>query len=78
MTGVNVAADTATTTPPVPEAVLERARAAVRKHFAECFWFRHPEAPLENADDVRVIIEHLREYGDHAAWKLAQDLHKCL
>lgn len=63
---------------PVSEALLERARAAVRQYYALCFWFRHPEAPIETAEDVRLIIRHLREYGDQKAWKLAQELHKCL
>ena len=62
----------------VSEALLERARAAVRLYFNSCFWFRHPDAPLDTADDVRVVVEHLREYGDHSAWRLAQELHKCL
>ena len=67
-----------TTQPPVPEAVLERARAAVREYFARCFWFWHPDHTVQTAEDVRLVIEQLREYGDHKAWKLAQGLHKCL
>ena len=63
---------------PVPEAVLERARAAVKEYYASCFWFRHPEAIIETAEDVRVVVEHLREYGDKKAWKVAQEIHKCL
>jgi len=26
----------------------------------------------------RLVVEHLREYGDHRAWWDAQELHKCL
>ena len=63
---------------PVPEAVLERARAAVKEYYSSCFWFRHPEATVETAEDVRVVVEHLREYGDKKAWKIAQEIHKCL
>ena len=62
---------------PAPPELVEHAAALVKEH-PECFWFRHPEAPLESAADVRLVVEHLREYGDHKAWKLAQELHKCL
>jgi hypothetical protein len=27
---------------------------------------------------VRLVIEHLREYGGHRAWWAAQELHQCL
>lgn len=65
--------------PPVPEAVLERARAAVREYYASCFWFWHPNATLvQTQDDVRLVIRNLREYGDHKAWLVAQELCKCL
>lgn len=66
-------------TPPVPEAVLERARAAVREYYPSCFWFRHPDAALVQTEaEVRLVIHHLREYGDHKAWRVAQELCKCL
>ena len=69
---------TATTTPPVPEAVLERARAAVRRYHLECFWFWRIDAPIRSADDVRSVIEHLRGYGDRGAWRVAQEIQRCL
>ena len=71
-------ADTPTSPPLVPEAVLVQAREAVHLYFTRCFWFRHPEATVQNRDDVRIVIEHLREYGDHRAWRIAQNLRKCL
>lgn len=46
--------------------------------FSECFWFRHPEARVRYEDDVRLVIEHLREYGDKRAWAAAKELKKCL
>lgn len=61
----------------VSEEVLEQARAAVRE-FPGCFWFRHPESFIENVDDVRIVVENLREYGGHRAWHVAQRLQKCL
>lgn len=60
-----------------PLEVIERASALVRNH-PECFWFRHPEARLRRVEDVRLVIEHLREYGDRRAWWAAQQLHRCL
>ena len=63
--------------PTVSEEVLEQARTAVRE-FPGCFWFRHPESTIETVDDVRVVVENLREYGGHRAWRVAQRLQKCL
>jgi hypothetical protein len=68
-----------TPSPPVSEAVLERARAAVREYYSRCFWFRHPDAAqVQTEEEVRLVIRHLREYGDHKAWRVAQELCKCL
>ena len=62
---------------PAPPELVERAAALVKEH-PECFWFRHPEARLRHLEDVRLVIEHLREYGDRRAWRQAQHLHRCL
>jgi hypothetical protein len=62
---------------PAPPELIERATALVRR-FPECFWFRHPDARIRHLEDVRVVVEHLREYGDRRAWWTAQELHKCL
>ena len=62
---------------PAPPELVERAAALVRNH-PECFWFRHPEARIRHLEDVRLVIEHLREYGDRRAWREAQELQKCL
>lgn len=62
---------------PAPPELIERASALVR-NFPECFWFRHPEARIRYLGDVRLIVEHLREYGDRRAWWAAQELHRCL
>lgn len=62
--------------PASPE-VVALATELVRK-FSECFWFRHPEASVRYEDDVRLVIEHLREYGDKRAWAAAKELKKCL
>ena len=59
-----------------PEA-LALAVGLVRK-FPECFWFWHPEATIRSGDDIRLVIEHLREYGDKRAWAAARDLKRCL
>jgi hypothetical protein len=62
---------------PAPPELVEQATALVRGH-PECFWFWHPEARIKNLEDVRLVVEHLREYGDHQAWWDAQELQKCL
>jgi len=62
---------------PAPPELCERAMALV-KHYPECFWFRHPEARIRHIEDVRLVVEHLREYGDRHAWREAQELHRCL
>lgn len=62
---------------PAPPELVERASELVRRH-PECFWFWHPEARVEHLEDVRLVIEHLREYGGWSAWRAAQELHQCL
>lgn len=66
--------------PARPE-LIEQAEALVKQYEIKCFWFRHPEARVRYMDDVDLVIHHLREYGNHAAWKAAQELwklQKCL
>lgn len=62
---------------PASAEVAARAQELVRT-FSECFWFRHPEATVRFTDDVRLVIEHLREYGDKKAWAAAADLQRSL
>ena len=62
---------------PAPSELVEQATALVRA-YPECFWFRHPEARIESLEDVRLVVEHLREYGGWREWAAAQKLHKCL
>ncbi len=62
---------------PVSPEVAERAADLVRR-FSECFWFRHPKAAIRFTDDVRLVIEHLRDYGDKRAWAAAAELQRCL
>jgi hypothetical protein len=61
----------------VSASVLDRAQALVREH-PGCFWFWHPEARVLSREDARLVVHHLREYGDRKAWYAAQELHKCL
>jgi hypothetical protein len=65
--------------PPTPASrdLCDRAAVLVRE-YPECFWFRHPEARIRHLEDVRLVVEHLREYGGHRAWRDAQELHRCL
>jgi hypothetical protein len=62
---------------PAPAELIARATTEIRSH-PECFWFRHPEARVRHLEDVRLVVEHLREYGDRRAWRAAQELHRCL
>ncbi|MBI4657654.1 MAG: hypothetical protein HY735_02190 [Verrucomicrobia bacterium] len=62
---------------PAPPELIEQANALVRT-YPECFWFRHPEAQISDLEDIRLVVEHLREYGDRRAWWAAQELHRCL
>jgi len=57
--------------------LVKRATSLVRT-FPECFWYWHPDAQIRDLQDVRLVIEHLRGYGDHRAWRAAQVLYKCL
>lgn len=62
---------------PAPQELIAHASDLVRQ-FPECFWFRHPQARIRHQEDIRLIVEHLREYGDRRAWRAAQELHQCL
>jgi hypothetical protein len=62
---------------PAPPELVNLAERLVRDH-PECFWFLHPEARIETCDDVRWVIQNLRDYGDKAAWWDAQALQQCL
>lgn len=62
---------------PHRDAVVGRAEALVRE-FPGCFWFWRHDARVTDRHDMRLVIRHLRQYGDRRAWKAAQDLQKCL
>jgi len=62
---------------PAPPELAARASALVRQ-FPECFWFWHPDARVRYREDVRLVVEHLREYGGRRAWLAAQEIHQCL
>ena len=55
----------------------ETARTLIRQ-FPECFWFWNRDAAIETAEDARLVVQNLREYGGHRAWREAQRLHACL
>jgi len=64
-------------TVPAPPGVVQLAQDLVRR-FPECFWFWHPDARVNYLGDARLVVEHLREYGDKRAWEAAKELQKCL
>ncbi len=61
---------------PPPEA-LRRASLALTEH-PICFWMRQPGAPLQDREDVELIIRRLRENGGPAAWHAALQIEVCL
>ncbi|MEM9478231.1 MAG: hypothetical protein AAGA58_01075 [Verrucomicrobiota bacterium] len=63
---------------PVNEAIRAEARRLVKENFAQCFWFRDPEATVTTWNDVYLVVEHLREYGGRTQWREAQKLWKTL
>lgn len=69
--------DHAATGTPAGSEIVAQADALVRR-FPECFWFWHPEAQIRSLEDVRLVVRHLREYGDREAWLAARDLNRCL
>jgi len=62
---------------PAPPELVEKAEELVRT-FRGCFWFWHPDARIRYWDDLPLIVEHLRDYGDKKAWRAAQELQRCL
>lgn len=75
---MNATTETDTPKRPVSEEVLQRARAAVKEYYASCFWFWNPSATIDDFDDVLQVVENLRKNGDKSAWRVAQELSKCL
>ena len=63
--------------PASPE-LIAKAEALVREYSVHCFWFWHPEAKVRFLGDIRLVIHHLREYGNRRAWLAAQELQRCL
>lgn len=63
---------------PLPPEVQAKAEALVKRFFAECFWFRHPEATIRTAGDARLVVKHLRDQGGRDGWREASDLLRCL
>jgi hypothetical protein len=75
---MNLEQDRPLSTCPAPPELIAKAEALVKEYDAQCFWFRHPEATISRLGDVRLVVEHLREYGNRRAWREAQDLQRCL
>ena len=63
---------------PAPPELVAKAEALVREFGVTCFWFWHPEARVRLVGDVKNVVHHLREYGNHRAWRAAQELQRCL
>jgi len=63
---------------PAPPELIAKAEALVREYSVHCFWFWHPDAKVRFMGDVRLVVQHLREYGNWRAWRAAQELQRCL
>lgn len=62
---------------PVSAELAVRAVALIAEH-PECFWFWRPDAGITSIADLRLVVQHLRQYGDRRAWWAAQELHQSL
>lgn len=63
---------------PAPPELAAKAQELVRAYYSSCFWFWRPGARVEYWDELPLVVEQLRNYGDWKAWKAAQDLQLCL
>lgn len=61
----------------LPIKALRLSEIALSQH-KECFWMRHPDAPLQDRSDLELVIRRLRQSGGRDAWKLARDIEECL
>ena len=52
--------------------------AALVVQFPECFWFWRPDVRLLTSEDVRLVVQNLRKFGNREAWTAAQRLDQCL
>jgi hypothetical protein len=57
--------------------LISRAQTLVTQ-YPQHFWFWKPGATIQSVEDVRVVVDHLRRYGDWGAWADAQSLQACL
>src|ERR1700720_946989 len=62
---------------PAPAELVAWAVELVRT-YPECFWFWNPAAQVRHLEAVRLVVDHLRKYGDRRAWSDAQELYRCL
>lgn len=62
---------------PAPPELCERAMEWVREYSA-CFWFQYSQTRIVHLGEVRRLVKHLRENGDHRAWRGAQQLQQCM
>lgn len=48
------------------------------QRFPECFWFRSPNAPLDQIAQVELIVRRMRQHGNRSAWEMAYQIEQCL
>lgn len=58
-------------------ALLDRTQ-QVKKRFPQCFVAWNPDSTILTREDVELVIQELREWGNHESWRAAQELYKCL
>lgn len=56
---------------------VERATELIQE-YPQSFCFGYVRFNVSELKDMRMVIERLREYGNHDAWRDAQKFQKCL
>jgi len=46
--------------------------------YPSCFWFWKDTPEILYTEDIQLVIQRLREYGDKRTWEAARELSACL
>ena len=60
-----------------PPETIRRAKELVAE-YPSCFWFWKERPVIQFEEDVRLVAQRLREYGDKETWEAAKELLACL
>jgi len=62
---------------PAPPEAIQMAKELVTK-YPSCFWFWKDTPEILYTEDIQLVIQRLREYGDKRTWEAARELSACL